>query len=92
MPDAINKRFRKIKTPTRLSRRPRTLEELKNWKVSEWKNWLLYYAMPCLVGTDHSNLNDLIIQQMKNLDIQKQRTPTSSSPVENSPPKKRGKT
>lgn len=45
---AIDQRLLSIKTPTRISRQPRSIHLYKMWKASEWRNWLLYYALPCL--------------------------------------------
>ncbi|XP_051167820.1 uncharacterized protein LOC127289003 isoform X2 [Leptopilina boulardi] len=47
---AINERLLRIKPPTRISRQPRSILLYKMWKASEWRNWLLYYALPCLDG------------------------------------------
>ena len=33
-----------------LSRLPRSVNSLSQWKASEFRSFLLYYAMPCLVG------------------------------------------
>ena len=44
----INRRLKKIKIPSRISRYPRNIEDCKNWKASEWRNWLLYYSIFCL--------------------------------------------
>lgn len=40
----MNNKLLKIKTPTRLSRRTRTLDDVGFWKGSEFKNFLLFYA------------------------------------------------
>lgn len=37
-----------IKTPSRISRKPRSLNTTKTWKASEWRNYLLYFMLPCL--------------------------------------------
>lgn len=47
---AIDQRLLTIKTPTRISRQPRSILLYKMWKASEWRNCLLYYALPCLDG------------------------------------------
>ncbi|XP_064468480.1 uncharacterized protein LOC135379165 [Ornithodoros turicata] len=36
--------------PIMFSRNPRGLKERALWKAKEWRYWLLYYALPCLVG------------------------------------------
>lgn len=48
----IDARLKKIKTPTNISRKPGTcsIKNRKNWKGSEWRNWILYYSVPCLEG------------------------------------------
>ena len=46
----IDERMRRIKPLTRISRRPRSISMYKQWKASKWRNWLLYYALPCLDG------------------------------------------
>lgn len=37
-----------IKPPSEITRTPRSITECKLWKASEWKNFLLYYSLPCL--------------------------------------------
>lgn len=39
-----------IKPPSEITRVPRSITEYKMWKASEWKNFLLYYSLPCLQG------------------------------------------
>ncbi|XP_015747175.1 PREDICTED: uncharacterized protein LOC107326937 isoform X1 [Acropora digitifera] len=47
----INKRVLQMRPPDVLARLPRDLEKhFKNLKASELQSWLLYYALPCLVG------------------------------------------
>lgn len=46
----IDHRLLQCKPPTRISRLPRSVKYLKLWKASEWRNWLLYYCLPCLDG------------------------------------------
>lgn len=45
--ERINQRLLSIKPPTRRSRSPRLLTTYKQWKASEWRNWL-DYAPICL--------------------------------------------
>ena len=45
---AINIRLSKIRPPDLISRAPRDISTVKQWKASEWRNWLLYYCIPCL--------------------------------------------
>lgn len=44
----VAKRLLNIRPPQFFTRLPRTLEDRKMWKASEWKWWLLFYAVPCL--------------------------------------------
>ena len=37
-----------IKPPDIVGRLPRSLEDLKHWKATELKNWLLHYSVPVL--------------------------------------------
>lgn len=46
----INGRLMKIKVPDVIKRPPRTLEDRKHWKGTEWQNWLLFYSLPILDG------------------------------------------
>nr|XP_020441759.1 uncharacterized protein LOC109951534 [Monopterus albus] len=42
--------FEKIKPPVEITRTPRSLSERKFWKASEWRAFLLFYALPILKG------------------------------------------
>ncbi|KAM7313196.1 hypothetical protein ISCGN_003078 [Ixodes scapularis] len=44
----INARICKIRPPIGFPRLPRPLTERALWKASEWKAFLLFYALPCL--------------------------------------------
>ncbi|XP_043271923.1 uncharacterized protein [Venturia canescens] len=46
----IDERMKKIRTPSRIARKPRSMNTYKTWKASEWRNWILYYAVSCLTG------------------------------------------
>lgn len=46
--DILNTRLLQIKIPTYISRRPRSLHNLKLFKSSEYRNLLLYYLPVCL--------------------------------------------
>lgn len=46
----IDNRLLKIKTPHIITRLPRSIDSRKLWKANEWRNWLLYYSFPCLLG------------------------------------------
>lgn len=39
-----------IKTPSRISRKPRPIAKLASFNGTECRNWLLFYAVPCLTG------------------------------------------
>ncbi|KAM7286328.1 uncharacterized protein ISCGN_033212 [Ixodes scapularis] len=44
----VDKRLRGIKPPHCITRLPRSIEERGFWKASEWKQWHLFYTLPCL--------------------------------------------
>ncbi|XP_077500047.1 uncharacterized protein LOC144110834 [Amblyomma americanum] len=46
----IDTRLLAIKPPHCITRLPRPLRERGYWKASEWRQWLLFYALPCLEG------------------------------------------
>lgn len=46
----INSTLLKIKPPSRIARKPRDISTYKNWKISEWRNWVEYYSLPYLDG------------------------------------------
>ena len=47
----ISRRLQNIKPPASIERLPRDLEKhYKNLKATELQSWLLFYALPCLVG------------------------------------------
>lgn len=46
--DAFNERLLKICPPSGISRVPRNINDVKLYKGSEFKNFLLYYSLPCL--------------------------------------------
>ncbi|XP_051168710.1 uncharacterized protein LOC127286354 isoform X1 [Leptopilina boulardi] len=46
----INDILTTIKTPSRISRKSRRIETSNVWKASEWRNYQLYYLLPCLDG------------------------------------------
>ena len=56
----INQRLERIKTPTHISRKPRAVTERAKWKGTEWRNWLLYCAIPCL----HDIISDHILRHL----------------------------
>ena len=48
--DVISRRLKSLKPHIQISRLPRTLQNLGHWKASEYRSFLLYYAVPCLTG------------------------------------------
>lgn len=47
----VDKRLLEIKPPTVITRIPRSIQHhVKFWKATEYRNWLLYYSLPCLKG------------------------------------------
>ena len=46
----INNLLTAIRPPFCISRAPRVIESFRNWKATEWRNWLLFYAPVCLYG------------------------------------------
>lgn len=49
----IDARLLVIKPPHCVTRLPRPLSERSYWKASEWRHWILFYALPCLEGILH---------------------------------------
>lgn len=49
--EAVNKNIKSIKPVKSFAISPRTIEEREFWKAHEFKYWLLFYAVPCLIGT-----------------------------------------
>ncbi|XP_077547929.1 uncharacterized protein LOC144160537 [Haemaphysalis longicornis] len=47
---AVSKRLRRIRPPHHITRLPRTLRVRCFWKAHEWRNWLLFYCLPCCWG------------------------------------------
>ena len=48
--DEINERIVSIKPPNVISRMPRVIADLANFKATEFKAFLLYYLVPLLIG------------------------------------------
>ncbi|KAG0417140.1 hypothetical protein HPB47_005858 [Ixodes persulcatus] len=46
--ESANKLLMFIRPPHCITRLPRSLCERSYWKANEWRNWLLYYSVPCL--------------------------------------------
>lgn len=44
-----------IKPPQEITRTPRSLSRRKLWRGHEWKNFLLYYSIPCLRAINFPN-------------------------------------
>ncbi|XP_077513835.1 uncharacterized protein LOC144124809 [Amblyomma americanum] len=49
--NALNKRLTSIRPPHHVTRLPRTIQERHFWKAHEWRNWLLFYCVPCCLNT-----------------------------------------
>ncbi|XP_077551275.1 uncharacterized protein LOC144164922 [Haemaphysalis longicornis] len=47
---AVSKRLLRIRPPHHITRLPRTLRVRCFWKAHEWRNWLLFYCLPCCWG------------------------------------------
>ena len=47
---AIDARLLSIKTPSRISRKPRSIQKRGSYNGTEWRNWLFFYSIPCLLG------------------------------------------
>ncbi|XP_063064685.1 uncharacterized protein LOC134456944 [Engraulis encrasicolus] len=48
--ERIDEQLLAIKPPVELTRVPRAVKERKFWKASEWRSFLLFYALPVLSG------------------------------------------
>lgn len=46
--DIFDEKLTSIRPPCEITRIPRSISDIKVWKASELKNFLLYYSMPCL--------------------------------------------
>ncbi|KAE8737014.1 hypothetical protein FOCC_FOCC017527 [Frankliniella occidentalis] len=46
----IDGRLLKILTPSLISRKPRSISKRRKYKGTEWRNWLLYFGIPCMDG------------------------------------------
>ena len=46
--ESISRQLQSIKPPDIVGRLPRSLEDLKHWKATELKNWLLHYSVAVL--------------------------------------------
>nr|XP_050041017.1 uncharacterized protein LOC126537938 [Dermacentor andersoni] len=46
----VNNRLLSIQPPHCITRLLRRIGDRAHWKASEWKHWLLFYALPCLDG------------------------------------------
>lgn len=45
----VEKRLLNIRLPREIHRTPRSFNAGK-WKASEWRSWVLYISIPCLLG------------------------------------------
>ncbi|XP_070160613.1 uncharacterized protein [Polyergus mexicanus] len=46
--DIFDKKLTSIRPSSEMARTPRSINDIKVWKASKLKNFLLYYSMPCL--------------------------------------------
>jgi len=46
----LDKQLLRIKPPCNITRVPRSFQQRKFWKASEWQNWLLFYSIFVLKG------------------------------------------
>lgn len=46
----VDQRLLNIKPPSFITRLPRSLTDVSHYKAAEFKNFLLYYGLPCLYG------------------------------------------
>lgn len=46
----VEKRLKNIKPPIYINRKPRSISDIKYWKASELRSWLLFYAPVVLIG------------------------------------------
>ncbi|XP_064467860.1 uncharacterized protein LOC135378698 [Ornithodoros turicata] len=46
----VNQRLLLIRPPHCFTRLPRIITERNFWKASEWRLWVLFYALPCTLG------------------------------------------
>lgn len=46
----VDKRMLSIKPHQCFTRLPHSIKECCHWKASEWRHWLLFYAVPCCSG------------------------------------------
>ena len=51
----INSRILRIKPPNIITRLPHAIDDLANWKASQYRSFLLFYSLPCLVGVLKNN-------------------------------------
>jgi hypothetical protein len=63
----LNARLRNISPPNVITRIPRDLEQIANWKASEYRSFLLFYSIPCLFGIlpkEHFDHFQLLVESM----------------------------
>lgn len=46
----VDNRLKSITPPSKVTRFPRPISQRSAWKANEWRNWLLFYSLPCLKG------------------------------------------
>ena len=48
--EVINKRLLRITPPKSITRSPRSVQDRRLWKASEWRSWLVFYCLYCVDG------------------------------------------
>lgn len=48
--EIVDRRLKKIRPPISISRRPNKMSNRNKWHANEWRNWILYYSLPCMQG------------------------------------------
>ena len=46
----VDERLTSIQPPNNLTRAPRSLLHRRFWKGSEWRSWIIFLSIPCLIG------------------------------------------
>ncbi|XP_072159280.1 uncharacterized protein [Bemisia tabaci] len=79
--EKIDRILLEFKTPSNISRDPRSVSMVSDWKANEWRNWLIYYGPICLEVTSlpkahfknfcllSSLINKLLQKEIKRSDL-----------------------
>ena len=66
----INELLAKITPPREIHRKPRPFSEKAKWKATEWRTWILFYALPCLkdiLPNEYFQLLSLFVRSISTL-------------------------